>query len=362
MQPVITKISDGYLVAGISHHKTEKDTYEFKAVLWKIDLQGKQLWVKDINLPAWQTGKPFVPERIFSLQEEPTLLLVSASTIKAWLLRFDDNGSVVFSKEFLSGQVFDIQGFRKTIDGLLLYGSAHKDANNSDARVTKLDSAGNEIWHREYDKGKIEWGMGLAPQKDSGFILSADSGSYNKFGGGPSEVWIVKCDPNGNILRETTFEGRHPNVVVNGDITAVIFNKENFPQQDMAVVGLDGDLKTLWRIDSLFGKAGGLGMLRAIVNKEGNFVLAGNKFGAAGLWEISKDGKIKGEIEIEGAEQCVQLELLQTAAGYLVAGHTPNMSKMPRTTNGQRDKSVQWDNTDILVAEVAGPTKPADER
>ena len=61
-------------------------------------------------------------------------------------------------------------------------------------------------------------------------------------------------------------------------ITAVVFNKENFPQQDMAVVGLDGEMKTLWRIDSLFGKADGMGMLATIVNKQGNFVLAGSKF------------------------------------------------------------------------------------
>jgi hypothetical protein len=221
-----------------------------------------------------------------------------------------------------------------------------------------LDQDGNEIWHREYDKGKMEWGMGLAPQKDGGFILSVDSGNYNKFGGGPSEAWIIKCDPNGNILSETTFDGRHPTVTINGAIAAVVFNKENFPQQDMAVVGLDGDLKTLWRIDSLFGKAGGLGMLRTIVNKQGNFVLAGNKFLAAELWKISKDGNVLGEIAIEDANFCVQFDsLLQTPAGYLVAGAVSNMSEMPRTADGKRDETKQWDISDILVAEVADLSK-----
>ena len=115
---------------------------------------------------------------------------------------------------------------------------------NSDACVAKLDPNGNEIWRREYDKGKMEWGMGLAPLKDGGFILSANSGRYNKFGGGPSEAWIIKCDRDGNILKETILEGRHPIVTVNGDITAVVFNKADFPQQDISVVGLDKELKT----------------------------------------------------------------------------------------------------------------------
>jgi hypothetical protein len=358
--PVVMRIPEGYLIAGISHRKIDKENYEYKVVLWKIDLQGKELWVKDVNLPAWQTDKSFIPSRSFSLQDEPTLLIIESLGPKprrAWLLRFDDAGSVVFSKEFSSQQVFDVQGLRKTTGGFLLYGSDYKGGQNSDARVTKLDQDGNEVWRREYDKGKMEWGTGLAPQEDGGFILGANSGIYNKFGAGPSEVWIIKCDRDGNILKETTFEGRHPTVIGNGDITAVVFNKENFPQQDMAVVGLNGELETLWRIDSLFGKTGGLGMLTTIVDKQGNFVLAGNKFLAARIWKVGKDGDILGEIEIEGAEYCVQFELLQTPTGYLVAGHAPTMSKTPLTADGKVAKGKKWDSMDILVAEVADLAK-----
>jgi hypothetical protein len=361
-EPAVMKIQDGYFVTGISHHKTDSGKYEYKVVLWKIDLQGKELWVKDINLPARQASRSFVAERCFALQDEPTLLLVSASTLQAWLLRFGDTGTMVFSKEFSAQQVFDIQGLKKTNDGLFLYGSVHKtiyqQEPNSDACVTKLDPNGNEIWRREYDKGKMEWGIGLAPLKDGGFVLSADSGNYNKFGAGPSECWIIKCDPNGNILSETIFDGRHPSVTTNGDVTAVVFNKENFPQQDMAVVGLDGELKTLWRIDSLFGKTNGTGMLKTIVNKQGDFVIAGNKSLAAEIWKVGKDGKIIGELEVKDANLCVQFEsLLQTPTGYLVAGNGLTMSKMPLTADGKVAKGTKWDSMDILVTEVADLTK-----
>jgi hypothetical protein len=355
--PAAMKIPNGYFVAGLSSYMAGT-TYQRKVILWKLDDNGREIWVKDINLPSWQIGKPFAAERCFSLRDEPTLFLVSASTSKAWLLKFDDSGSVVFSKEFLPKQVFDVQGLVKTNDGLFLYGSAHKGNGNSDACVTKMTSDGNEIWHQEYDKGKMEWGMGLAPLKDGGFILSADSGKYNKFGGGPSEAWIIKCDHDGNIMNETTFDGRHPGVMVSGDVTAVVFNKENFPQQNMAVVGLDGELKTLWRIDSLFGKTGGLGMLTTIVDKQGNFVLGGDKFMAVSIWKISKKGDMLEEIEIEDANKCIRFDsLLQTPTGYLFAGSISKPSKMPRTPNGQWNKEVQWDNMDILVAEVADLTK-----
>jgi hypothetical protein len=274
-------------------------------------------------------------------------------------VRLDDNGSVASSIEFSSKIVLEVDRMIKTNGGFLFYGSVHKGIQKCDAIVIKTDLDGNEIWRREYDKGKMESVSGIALQKDGGFILGIDSGVYNKFGGGPSEVWIIKCDPNGNILGETTFEGRHPTVTINGAITAVVFNKENFPQQDVAIVGLDGDLKTIWRIDSLFGKADGLGMLRTIVNKQGNFVLAGNKFGAAALWEISKDGNRLGEIGIKGAEYCVLFNsLLQTPAGYLVAGAGSNMSEMPRTADGKRDETKQWDiGMNILVTEVADLAK-----
>jgi hypothetical protein len=356
--PSIMRTSDGYLVAGKSHYMAGK-TFQSKVVLWKLDNKGTELWVKDINLITGQTGKPFSAERCFSLPDEKILLLVSASNIKAWLLRFDDAGSITFSKELPSRLAFDIQGLAKAKDGLFLYGSEHKGNGNSDACVTKITLDGDEIWRKEYDKGKMEWGMGLAPLKDGGFIFSADSGSYNKFGGGPSEAWIVKCDRDGNILKEITFDnGRHPTVTVSDDIAAVVFNKENFPQQDISVLGLDSGLKTVWRIDSLFGKTGGLGMLTTIVDKQGNFILAGSKFDSTSIWKISKKGKIHEEIEIKDAEHCVRFDsLLQTPGGYIVAGFTSKMSEMPRTPDGQRDKDVQWDNMDILVVEVADPAK-----
>ncbi len=359
--PSVMKLTNGYLTAGVSNRKTDKGNYEYKVVLWKLDARGKELWVKDLNLPGLHPDRPFLPERCFSLQDEPTLLIIETLGPKprrAWLMRLDETGDVVSSKELAPRQVFDIQGLRKTNNGLLLYGSVHKADKNSDACVTKITFDGNEIWRREFDKGKMEWGMGLAPQKDGGFILAADSGNYNKFGGGPSQAWIIKCDPNGNILCETTFEGRHPTVTLNGDITAVVFNKEDFPQQDMAVVALDTQMKTLWRIDSLFGKTGGLGMLATTVNKQGNFILAGSKFGAAGLWEVSKAGNRLQEIEIEGAKHCVRFDcLLLTPTGYLVAGSTSKMSQMPLGADGKRDENVQWDTMDILITEVADLSK-----
>ena len=99
-------------------------------------------------------------------------------------------------------------------------------------------------------------------------------------------------------------------------------------------------------------------MLTTIVNKQGNFVLAGSKFDTTALWKISNDGKCLGEIKIEGAEHCVRFDsLLQTSTGYLIAGSIPKRSEMPRTPDGQRDEEVQWDNMDILVAEVTDLTK-----
>lgn len=365
MHPAVMKATDGYFVMGISDHKTDSNEYEYKVTLWKISPEGKELWAKDVKLDSW--GEKFVPHHCFAIQDEQIVLMIGSSN--AWLMHFDDNGEVIFSKELSIPQFDNIRGIEKTDDGLFLYGSVYKgnsgvckikgnsDAckikSNSDALVIKLSNDGNEIWRREYDKGKMEWGTGLTPLKDGGFILSADSGIYNKFGGGPSEAWIVKCDTKGKILKETIFEGRHPSVIINGDIAAVVFNKEDFPQQDIGVAGLDKKLKTRWRIDSLFGKRDGLGMLATIVNKKGNFVLAGSKFGAAGLWEISKEGKIIKEYEIESSEFGAQLGLMQTSNGYIICGFSSNMSKIPLTADGKAAKGVHWDSADIQIAEIA---------
>jgi hypothetical protein len=359
-RPAVMKISDGYLVTSVSNRKTDKEIYETKVVLWKLDAMGKELWVKDLNIPGLQPDRPFLPSDCFSLQDEPVLLIIETLGPKprrAWLVRLDEAGDVMFSKELQQRQIFGIQGFAKANDGFLLYGSVHKSVYkqepNSDACVIKMDRAGNEVWRREYDKGKMELGTDLAPQKDGGFVLAADSGIYNKFGGGPSIAWIIKCDKNGGIVSETTFEGRHPTVAVNG-ITTVVTNRADFPQQDMAVVGLDGELKTLWQIESLFGKTGGGGLFRIIVNQQGDFVLAGNKFLTARLWIIDKKGRCLRECEIEDAKHCVIFDcLFETPEGFLIAGGVPHMSALTSSSEGKFEQGIQRDNMNILVAEVA---------
>jgi hypothetical protein len=194
----------------------------------------------------------------------------------------------------------------------------------------------------------------LAKNISASDILKQISPLIEGGGGGPSDVWIVKCDIHGNILKEKVLEGRHPSVTINDDIFAVVLNKADFPQQDISIIGLDENLKPVWKIDSLFGKTSGLGMLRTIVNKRGDFVLAGSKkLGSAALWKISKDGKILGETEIKDANLCPEFEnLLQTPKGYLVAGHSGTMSKILPAAGDKDYKVAKRDTMDIFVAEV----------
>jgi len=360
MFPVVMKTPDGLLVAGISHHKGDITAYEYKVVLWKLDEQGKELWVKDINLPAWQ--KDFIPVRCYAINDERSLFVTvspGSKSRRAWIINLDNNGDIVSSVEFSEKLALEAERLIKINDGFLLYGSTMKGREDFDAFLTKTDFNGNQIWHHEYNKGKMDYVMDIALQEDRSLILGIDSGIYNKFGSGPSNAWIIKCSPDGNILNEITFEGRHPSVVSSGNVTAVIFNKENFPQQDIAVIGLDNNLKVLWRIESLYGKAGGANMMTAIVNQKGNFVLGGDiveplsASSTTGLWEINKEGKILSAVEIEDNNSNLLFQCLEMPNGYIVAGSFTNMSKM-LTPEGKIVKGVERDSMDIFVAKVSG--------
>ncbi|MCX5633794.1 MAG: hypothetical protein NTW93_09010 [Phycisphaerae bacterium] len=352
---LINIASAGYYAVGLSSFRNAETSYDYRLWIWKLDLQGNRIWSKKVVLPNTKEDEKHIWDKLLCLNNE-RLIIVRESQPKTgtWLIRFNEEGDISFAKELAMGrQSYVLRNIAKIKDGYLISGQELGD-NNPDAWIMKIDSDGNILWQKTYDKGKAEDATSMVATEDGSFILAADCGEYNKFGGGPSNVWIIKCDSTGTILAETLFPGRHPTIArTANNIYAVSYNIADFPAVESYVVGLDSKLNKIWEPQLLY-KGNGVGMYKIETDNRNNFIIAGSKFmEGLCLWKIDQNGKQLWSHLIGTKNPTTFVELLLTKDNeFLLAGSAGIIMPMPHDANNQQRKDMQWDISDILIANI----------
>ena len=268
-------------------------------------------------------------------------------------MKFDEGGEITFTKRLeLDKTSHVLRNFERTKGGLLI--SGQKLGKFNDAWVLKIDDQCNELWQKNYDKGKSEDAMSMAVADDGSFVLAANSGEYNKFGGGQSNIWIIKCDRQGNVISDATFEGRHPTIDITKDgICAVSFNKADFPKVNLQIMGLDEKLNKIWGPHTLYNGQG-IGMYNIKADSAGNFIIAGSKFMEVWLWKYDKKGK---ELWSVAAKTQVAVPLIEgflaTENEYTLSGCGKDLSlEVLKRDQKKRKPDEHQDLADILIAKV----------
>jgi hypothetical protein len=352
--------STGYYVVGSSSFCKAETSYDCRLWIWKIDSQGNRILDKPIIIPDTNENNKILWKSLFVCPKNELMIVIegeipSKKRVResTWLIRINKDGDVISTKELDVNCCHTLRNIIRTKNGYLISGQKTGD-NNPDAWVMKIDFDGNILWQKNYDKGKAEDAISMAATEDGSFTLAADCGEYNKFGGGPSNVWVIKCDSTGTILAETLFPGRHPTMAITQNSNyAICYNTADFPALEAYVVGLDNKLKEMWKPLLLY-KGNGVGMFKIEIAKNNNFIIAGSKFTEGlCLWKIDQNGKQLWSYLVGTKNPIAAAELLLTKDNeFLLAGSAGIRTPMPRDANNQRRKDVQWDISDILIANV----------
>lgn len=358
---LIQSSDGGYYVTGQSSRTIRKGNYSFKLWIWKLDANGNRLWAKTPDIPGIDENQGIAWDTVLSLKNERVILTrESAPKTGTWLMKFNEGGEITFAKKLALGQTsYVLRNFERTKGGLLI--SGQKLGKFNDAWVLKIDDQGNELWQKNYDKGKSEDARCMAVADDGSFILAANSGEYNKFGGGQSNIWIIKCDRRGNVISEATFEGRHPTIDITKDgICAVPFNKASFPKVDLQVMGLDKKLNKIWGPQALY-EGQGVGIYNIKTDSADNFIIAGATFGEVWLWKYDRKGNEIWSIPVKAQMAVPLIHLLITTENeYILAGSGMDLALALENYDPNQKKRKpddHRDNMDILIAKVAEVVK-----
>lgn len=348
-RPGLIRSDDGgtYVVGRVSR-RLEKRKYHFKLCIWKLDARGKQEWTRMPEIPGIKKEERIVWSRVYCLPDERMMLAQeSLPRSGAWLMRFDESGRVTSARKLaFSSRMGRFRGIRKVKGGMLAFGS--KSGSDSDAWVARMDMQGNELWQKTYDNGATEWACALSAAPDGSFVMACDSGKYNKFGGGESRVWVVKCDARGNRLSQASFKGRHPNITgLKNGAYMLFFNAADFPQTRSQVMGIDAQLKRTWEPVTLY-EGPGLGMYKLDTDLAGHVIVAGAAMGGVRLWKISPRGKPVWSIRVKKQVSVAIINsLVVNKHEYLLAGAGRDTSMKKRHVPDAHN-----DLSDIFIARV----------
>ena len=197
---VVQTPDNGYLIAG--HHEAPSDDY-FQMYALKISENGDFEWDETyrdeiasatLNILALNDGNFLMIGQNVEV-DNPNPLLVDQDAL---IRKIDDEGNTIWTKVYGQskgpGDLFDTfnNGVELNDGSLVLTGTQFGEDK---AWLTKLDSEGEMIWERFYERSEFsDFFYGIDTTADGGFIVV---GNAREAAGVDTDIWLVKTDEFG---------------------------------------------------------------------------------------------------------------------------------------------------------------------
>ena len=137
-----------------------------------------------------------------------------AGSKDVYVVRIDREGNEIWSRTY-GGKSWDVgMAACDSETGYLICGFTHSFGNGEeDIYVISIDPNGNELWSQSYGGRRYELGNSIYRLSDGNVIIGATTGT---FGGGNSDVYLVKVDDRGNKIWEKSLGGQLKTVLAEG--------------------------------------------------------------------------------------------------------------------------------------------------
>ena len=124
-----------------------------------------------------------------------------------WLFKLNQKGDVVWGKTYTGSYTDKFKDVQQTLDGgYIVAGFTHiPGAGRSDAWILKLNSSGEIIWQKTYGEDEYNYAYSIQQTSDGGYIV-AGTMDVDPNNNGNYDSWILKLDPNGDILWQRHME------------------------------------------------------------------------------------------------------------------------------------------------------------
>ena len=227
-----------------------------------------------------------------------------------WIVQVDAHGTLQPPKQIRPGD-FDIHIGAAVADqpgSLLVAGSRtisyeRGGPQKMDAWLARIRHDGSVVWQNTFDRAHMDMAAAMLPLRDRGCVLAVNSGKYNKFGAGPTALWLLRCDADGNKLAEAVVDGAQiyargqKYLAALGDsddaglVVSYTVGQVGTMDFHAHAAAFDKDLKPIWRRE--IAREAGVETMPIARTFDGQLALAGEiKFAPAVSWIDPRDGQV----------------------------------------------------------------------
>ena len=196
-------VADGYILTGSQNRGSGNQT----PWVIKVDLEGNEQWNKSYTpAPAAQGHIRSIEKApdggyiLTGLAFEDDYF-----TWDLWILKIYENGTEEWNQTFngvLDGPDYGAQILSTPDGGYLVSGATQAALGtdwNTDYWLIKTDASGNEEWNKTYHKESSDQGTGLVALSDGNYLISGLSKQTASLDSSFA-VWTLKIDENGTII------------------------------------------------------------------------------------------------------------------------------------------------------------------
>ncbi len=247
------------------------------------------------------------------------------------LIKLDDEGGVIWQVTYGGEGTDNIQSLLETPDGEFIVAGYTESfgVGEFDCWVLKLDPDGNIIWQKTYGGSAIEYGKAIRNTSDGGLVLLVNTGS---FGAGTHDIWVIKLTHDGDITWQKTYgstavensytieETLDGGFVIAGNVNNL--NSENM--SDTCVIKLASDGRLEW--SRKYGGPADDNAYAVTPLANGGYLVAGHtrSFGAGAfdVWVLQLDsiGDIVWQRSYGGGSNDFAFSLYEREDGGLMVG------------------------------------------
>jgi hypothetical protein len=212
-----------------------------------------------------------------------------------FLIKVDSNGFEQWEKKF-GGADWDFM-YSLAIapdSGFILCGETYSFGNNSsDVYLIHTDKNGNLIWEKNYGGANVDVGNKVIVTLDSNLIIA---GYTKSFGAGMKDLYLLKCDLNGDTIFTKTFGGafndeayslvEHYTVFDSGYFCVGYTGSYNIlHDKDIFLIKFDKSGNVLF--NTSFGNVGGDDAATCVTNIGYDFFVSGYTANGSGVFDLA---------------------------------------------------------------------------
>ena len=243
------------------------------------------------------------------------------------------NAQITFQKTFGGTNVdyaYSVQ--QNADDGYIIAGyTTSFGAGSRDVYLIRTDAKGSMLWTKTFGESNTDYAWTVQQTTDGGFIIGAHSGS---FGAGSHDVYLIKCDANGEIVWTKVYGGSSADgaysiqqTVDGGYIISAHVNSFGAGLHDVYLIKTDAQGDTLWT--KIYGGSNE-DRLRAVQQTtDGGYILVSETLsfgaGSADVYLVKTDssGNLMWTKTYGGSAADYGYSVRQTLdEGYIIAGYT----------------------------------------